>query len=421
VDYEASMQLARSGLGVAVVNGKIYAIGGATSSGAQPNSAGVDVYAGSIHVVVTGTNEEYDPETDRWTYKSVMPTPRAVFAIGVYQNKIYCIGGKTGSIYTGAVEVYDPATDTWETRTAMPTARAFLRANVVNDKIYVMGGMKLDSDDPYPTLNEVYDPATDSWSTGEPMPFITLFGYASAVFGNKIYFNYDSAVYEAGTDSWSYFASPPSGVAFSAAASTTGMLASEQIYFFGKEDVGAYDPVNDSWSLGSRVPTLRYHFNVAVVNDTFYVIGGHTFYWMTGGYAPVAVNEVHTPFGYGIMSPPVVSVFSPKQNATYDTPDVSLTFYVDKMSAGFSYCLDAEANVTIVGNATLTSLANGVHNITIYAKDNFGKVGASETINFTIAEPEPFTAAFLTTLAIIVIVLSFGLLVYLKGNKHKTN
>ena len=120
---KAPMNQARSGLGVAVVNDKIYAIGGVTSNGFVPSSPGSAVYAGTTPVAVTGTNEEYDTETDTWTYKTPMPTPRAVFAIAVYQNKIYCIGGKTNDTYTGVTEVYDPATDTWETKTSTPTVR----------------------------------------------------------------------------------------------------------------------------------------------------------------------------------------------------------------------------------------------------------------------------------------------------------
>jgi len=148
---KAPMPEARCGLGVAVVNGKIYAIGGSTESN-----------YGVITSGMVGTNEEYDPATDTWAFKVSMPTPRARFAIAVYQNKIYCIGGYTGySIdtgyeLTGVNEVYDPATDTWETRAAMPTARLSVQANTVNGKIYLIGGS------PNGTLNEVYDPVANT-------------------------------------------------------------------------------------------------------------------------------------------------------------------------------------------------------------------------------------------------------------------
>src|SRR3989304_7615486 len=164
---KAPMHEARSNLGVAVVKGKIYAIGGNAEQGN------------------TGLNEEYDPVTDTWTFKAAMLTPRSYFTVAVYQNKIYCIGGTTGysntgePYYTGGVEVYDPDTDSWENKTPMPTAKV-AKANVVNGKIYLIGGA------PNNTLNQVYDPATDSWTTKSSMP-TEAYG-ASAVIDNKIYF-----------------------------------------------------------------------------------------------------------------------------------------------------------------------------------------------------------------------------------------
>jgi hypothetical protein len=66
-DYWTSktpMQQPRGGLGVAAVNGKVYAIGGSNVSGLYPP----DLNGGFV-----GTNEEYDPETDSWTVKAAMP------------------------------------------------------------------------------------------------------------------------------------------------------------------------------------------------------------------------------------------------------------------------------------------------------------------------------------------------------------
>ena len=114
---KAPMHVARGGLGVAVVNGKIYAIGGYTENG-----------------VVTRVNEVYDPETDTWTYKTSMPTPRGNFATAVYQNKIYCIGGTN----EGTNEVYNPATDMWVSKASVPTPVSYIKANVVNGKFYLI-------------------------------------------------------------------------------------------------------------------------------------------------------------------------------------------------------------------------------------------------------------------------------------------
>jgi len=309
-----SMHQARSGLGVAALNGKIYAIGGVVSSGFVPSSPGSAVYAGKTPVEVTGTNEEYDPATDTWTYKAAMPTPRAVFAVAVYQNKIYCIGGKTSDDYTGVNEVYDPATNTWETKTPLPTARSWLTGNVVNGKIYLVGGY------PNRTLNEVYDPATDSWTTETPAPNALIFGFdkpASAVFDNRIFViggisqdqDYDlNQIYDTETDTWSSGAYPITSVDGGAAAATTGVLAPKRIYVLGNSAnfrqgeeqnfVRVYDPETDSWSLGADVPTRRYNVGVAVVNDLVYAIGGHTYHYIPGNYTPLAVNEQYTPIGY---------------------------------------------------------------------------------------------------------------------------
>jgi N-acetylneuraminic acid mutarotase len=185
---KAPMQQARYGLGVAVVNGKIYAIGGYVENG------------------VVGTNEEYDPETDTWTFKTSMPTPMAEFATAVYQNKIYCIRESVN-------QVYDPATDTWTTKSPMPTAQWVVYADVVGGKIYTIGGA------PNKTLNQVYDPATDAWTAKEAMSIDA--GGASAVFNNKIYviggffdeqtgnFKTVTQIYDPETDEWSLCKPPP--------------------------------------------------------------------------------------------------------------------------------------------------------------------------------------------------------------------
>jgi N-acetylneuraminic acid mutarotase len=123
----APMPTARRQFGVAVVNGKIFAIGG--------NDGNYDRYL--------DTNEMYDPTTNTWTKKARMPTPRIEFGIAIYENKIYVMGGAIGvdpsgngnNLLTTANEVYDPATDTWETKAPMPTPRFGLTASVANDKI----------------------------------------------------------------------------------------------------------------------------------------------------------------------------------------------------------------------------------------------------------------------------------------------
>jgi len=78
------------------------------------------------------------------------------------------------------------------------------------------------------------------------------------------------------------------------------------------------------------------------------------------------------------------------QNKTYRSPDVSLNFAVNEESSQAAYSLDCGENVTVSGNSTLPTLPVGLHNVTVYAWDAAGNVGASETVFFTLAEPESF-------------------------------
>jgi N-acetylneuraminic acid mutarotase len=399
------MHQPRTRLGVAVVNGKIYAIGGNAESG------------------LVGTNEEYDPATDTWTFKTPMPTPRGSFATAVYQNKIYCISGigdideYAGVILSGVNEVYDPVTDTWETKAPMPTPREWVQAKVVNGKMYLIGGI------PNGTLNEVYDPATDSWATKAPMP-IGAGGYASAVVvDNKIYDL--PQIYDSENDTWSVGTASPSG---GAAVVTIGVYALKRIYFVGESETQVYDPENDSWAFGATVPTSRSDFAVAVVNDRLYAIGGITVefaglsrhvetgeMYITTFYA---TNEEYTPVGYGTV-PPEISVVSP-ENKNYTSSNVSLAFTLNKPAAWMGYSLDGQENATITGNTTIAGLTNGLHNITVYAKDKFENTGSSETITFTIVkEPEPFPTSWIVTAAVSVAVVGIGLWFTLRKSRKK--
>lgn len=127
--------------------------------------------------------------------------------------------------------------------------------------------------------------------------------------------------------------------------------------------------------------------------------------------------EQYTPFGYGAVLP-VISVASPA-NWNYSSNDISLNFNVNKPVDWVVYSLDGKDNVTVTGNATLTGLSNGLHNITVYAKDAFGNMGASETITFTIAKPEPFPTLVVAVIAVTALGVGVGLAVYFKKYRRK--
>ena len=422
---EAPMRQARGFLGAAAVNGKIYAIGGQVLG-----------YQDELRTEsnAVGTNEEYDPATDTWTYKKPMPTPRANFGIAVYRNKIYCISGNVN-------EVYDPKTDTWETKKPMPTPRSGVGANVVNGKIYVTGGYVHNSSSltgsSFVPLNEVYDPETDLWATKAEMPTAEI-GFRSAVVDSKIYVTESKTqIYDAGTDTWS-FGKPIPYISMSdlRIAATTGVNAPKRIYGFGGGKTQVYDPETDSWTFGADMTTTHGGFGVAVVDDVIYVIGGFsmTFPSMLSVYknptiAYYATVARYVPLGYGSPDPsydgttPEFAVVSPT-NKTYYTADaglnftdVALNFTVNELVFSVHYVLDGETAVEISGNTTIAGLAVGVHNITFFGFDASGNRGTSETVCFCVATSEPFPTT-LVIASVITVIIGIGLTVYFKKRNH---
>jgi N-acetylneuraminic acid mutarotase len=394
---KARMPTARGGLGVAVVNGKIYAIGGLNNN------------------TQLAVNEEYNPVTNTWSTRTPMPTARSGFAIAVYQNKIYCIGGTVGdsnnlvSGFTRVNEVYDPAKNTWETKAPMPTPRADLSANVVDGKIYLIGGKEYWQVNPfYHELNvtEVYDPATNSWTTNSSMP-IPAFGYASEVADDKIYviggarqFQNQlgnltaisaNQVYDAKNDTWSSRASLPVVVSYAAACVTSGVTAPRRIYVVGGFDQAnysnatyAYDFESDVWSSGALMPTARAYLGLVVVNDALYAIGGFD------GLNLLAVNERYVPLGYGTV-PPELQVLSP-ENKTYTSKDVQLSLTVNRPTNWIGYSLDGRANVTITGDTELSGLAEGAHSIKVSVNDTFGNLVSADAVYFSVDTLPPQVA-----------------------------
>jgi N-acetylneuraminic acid mutarotase len=322
---KASMPTARHDVGLAVVNGKIYAIGGWNDS-------------------YVAANEEYNPVTNTWTTKTPMPTPRFGFTIFVFENKIHVVGGYTDGIQpTSAYEIYDPETNIWETKESASNLLAYREGydtNVVDGKVYIMGGQSSPYR-PWPSTdaNTVYDPAADTWTSMSPMP-IGVASYASAVVGNKIFviggrnYNYTPSIfnltqiYDTESDTWSYGASMLATAKQIEGGATAGINAPQRIYVFGGLTLQdgeststyitrVYNPEIDSWSTGSSMQTPRSFFSVAVVNDKLYVIGGQIATKNNDSYVYKAENEQYTPIGYGMPNP---STPSPSQEAEIPEP-----------------------------------------------------------------------------------------------------
>jgi N-acetylneuraminic acid mutarotase len=212
------MPTARWWARAAVVNGKIYIIGGEKSAVAQ------------------SANEMYDPATNIWTTLAPIPVAKKAYAMAVANNIIYIIGGGTTTAATNSNYAYDPASNTWTSKANMPTMRNWPSAETANGKIYVFGGSFGTG---VLTNNEVYDPASNTWSIKTALPVATD-AMASEVLGNKIYL-------------------------------IAGRLAGN----VATNSVQRYDVLSDSYATMNNYPISIWNADAAAVNSKIYVMGGY--------------------------------------------------------------------------------------------------------------------------------------------------
>jgi hypothetical protein len=204
-------------------NGKIYVFGGASP----------DLYSAPKNNVF-----EYDPQTNTWTTKGDMPYAITTCATAVLNDTIYLIGG--GGVYwspDSTVVAYDPLTESWSEKTPMNTARGCLSACVVNGKIFVIGGTTQDYHTVSYQINGVYDPSTNSWITKKDMP-TGRFGLGTAVLDGKIYT----------VGGWRH----------------SGVLYANEMY----------DPATDEWESKPALQERRFLHFLGTVGNKIYAIGG---------------------------------------------------------------------------------------------------------------------------------------------------
>ncbi|HEV2295949.1 MAG TPA: kelch repeat-containing protein [Tepidisphaeraceae bacterium] len=130
--WESRAPLPRKGdhMGVAVVNGVIYSIGGEDGHGTTYDQH-ADVFA-------------YDVHTQVWTRKASMPTPSSHFegATLVIGTKILVMGGRTDlpNFTTAQVRVYDTELDQWTVLNPLPFDRLGGVSGIYNGRVYFTQG-----------------------------------------------------------------------------------------------------------------------------------------------------------------------------------------------------------------------------------------------------------------------------------------
>jgi N-acetylneuraminic acid mutarotase len=145
----APIPTAVSNYASAVVDGKIYIIGGRNADG-------------RIDLV-----QIYDPKTNQWSQGT--PIPSGVVDAGscattgyASPKRIYVIGGSVqtsnGSQGTNLTQIYDPETDSWSIGAPLSTTNEFLTLTNINDMLYAFNGSVIEKyipigyEEPLPSL-----------------------------------------------------------------------------------------------------------------------------------------------------------------------------------------------------------------------------------------------------------------------------
>ncbi|XP_041059689.1 kelch-like ECH-associated protein 1A [Carcharodon carcharias] len=192
----APMNVPRNRVGVGVIDGAIYAVGGSCGSShhhsaekydpemnqwtfiapmkARRIGAGVTVWNGLLYVIggFDGRNrlnsvECYRPEKDEWNSITPMGSPRSGAGVVALNNYIYVAGGYDGREQFSSVERYSIEANKWENVASMKQSRSAMGVTAYRGKIYALGGFNqkgfLDS-------VECYDPEKDEWTEVTVMP-----------------------------------------------------------------------------------------------------------------------------------------------------------------------------------------------------------------------------------------------------------
>ena len=196
----ADMRVPRSELGLAMLDGCVYAVGGwegtsrldsverfdpdtnkwsdvpslkmaVTSPAVVANDGALYVTGGAILEDGDGIElvQKFDTKTGSWSEVAGMLIPRSGSAACVLNGFIYVVGGWHASTEnTNKVERYDVARNLWEFVACMNERRYRPGVATLGGKMFVLGGEE--GWDRYHDTIESYDPDTDTWTVMGDMP-----------------------------------------------------------------------------------------------------------------------------------------------------------------------------------------------------------------------------------------------------------
>ncbi len=275
-------------------DGNFYTVGGRTS-----DSGGSDFQ----HVL------QYNPGTNTWTQKGVTLPDNTMnnMACGVLTVSgtplIYCVGGSAAGQTTATARVffYNPVTDTATVLTGPDNwpgdaAGTILPGgfSVFNNKLYILGGFDIN----VASTNQIwqFDPTAavgSKWTQMVNTPEGVM--YAPTCTINGIIYLAGASDFQGGTvvDTTNSFSFNPTANTTGSIApipratgETRGLTFCDKMYVMGggrvapnpSNEVDIYDPVSNTWSLGTPFVNARRNFPT----DT----DGTNRIWLAGGYEP---------------------------------------------------------------------------------------------------------------------------------------
>ncbi len=275
----ALLPLARWGLAAGVLNGFVYAIGGADAAG-QP----------------LGTVEAYDPFGDAWSPRAALPTPRSGLAAVAIAGRIYAVGGTgAGGVPLELVEIYDPATDQWSTEpstTPLYEARTDFCTGTPDGQFFpLVGGHTGSGQTTVVWVYNTQDPSVPLLRTNNDLPVAQDYHPACEVVAGNLYALGGRSSTPGSGNTWldaNSFLDWTTGLWRARAPLPTARegLSSGQagglVYAIGGLDaagqalatVEAYDPAADAWHGKAPLPTARERAAAVSLYGRIFVLGG---------------------------------------------------------------------------------------------------------------------------------------------------
>jgi N-acetylneuraminic acid mutarotase len=277
------------------LDNKIYIIGGKNSSNNAINN-----------VII------YNTILNTWTEATPMPVNKMLFGMNLYNRKIFCFGGNTGSDVVSTIHIYDIDTDSWETNSVnLPSARYAFDSVIDNDNVYIICGGN--SSYASTSTNYKYNITNNNFTTMTSMPASRAYsGYC--ISDGKIYIG--------------------------------GGIISSTLY----SNLYIYSISENAWINGSSMPTIKRGMKFNFYNNNIYSICGST----------TDANEVNTNHIYSISE----NAWTIQDPAPYIN-----SYYASCIYNNIIYIFGGGINASTAKKIIMMYSLNGPLNISLYNSD----------------------------------------------------